>query len=97
MVAATGGRTAVALLVGIGSTGGTMATVSLVDCDSGDLEAYMVSSAGASSKAIEEDPQGQMARIAESTLSRLPAADPAARVELSSEEDVLLELESLLE
>ncbi len=97
VVAATGGRTAVALLVGIGSTGGTTASVSLVDGNSGDLEAYMVSTRGASYTAIEEDPQGQMVRIAESTLRRLPAADPAARVELSDEEGVLAEPEALLE
>jgi len=97
VVAATAGRAAVALLVGIGSMGGTMASVSLIDGNSGDLEAYMVSTAVPSYKDIEQDPASQMARIAASTLRRLPLADPAARVELSDEEDVLSELESLLD
>ncbi|HEX6999601.1 MAG TPA: hypothetical protein VF322_15790 [Gammaproteobacteria bacterium] len=99
VVAATGGRTAVALLVGIGSMGGANANMSLVDGDSGDLEAWFVSTyVGASAKSIEENPQGEIAQIAASMLAKLPAADPTLRVEeTESDEDVLSDVESLLE
>ncbi|HLF13249.1 MAG TPA: hypothetical protein VJA26_18775 [Gammaproteobacteria bacterium] len=97
VVAATGGRTAVALLVGIGSIGGTSSTLSLVDGDTADLEALFTSTyAGASYKAIEENPEGQMAQVAKSTLNRLPPADASVRAEEGDDEDVLSDVESLL-
>ncbi|HEY8518962.1 MAG TPA: hypothetical protein VIN61_02685 [Gammaproteobacteria bacterium] len=100
VVAATGGRTAVALLVGIGSMGGASANLALVDGDTGDLEAWFVSTyVGASAKSIEENPQGEMAQIAASMLAKLPGADPTLRVEEEpeSDEDVLSGVEALLE
>ena len=97
IVAATGGRTAVALLVGIGSMGGTNSTLSIVDGDTGDLEALFMSAYTAGSyKQIEEDPRGQMAKIAAATLARLPNADPSVHVEQADDDDVLSEVESLL-
>lgn len=95
--AATGGRTAVALLVGLGGMGATFATVSLIDGISGDLEAYMYSAGfGAGYNAIMEDPEGRMADLADNVLDRLPDADPDAR-EAPTDADVLLDIESLLE
>ncbi len=98
VVAATGGRTAVALLLGIGSTGGTAASLSLFDGTTGDLEAQIVSTyMGESAKSIEERPAAEMALIAASMLDDLPLADPALRAETGADEDVLKDLESLLE
>jgi hypothetical protein len=97
VVAATGGRTAVALLVGIGSMGGTSSTLSIVNGSSGDLEALFISAnTGGSYKQIEEDPRGQMARVAAATLARLPNADPSVQAVQTDDEDVLAEVESLL-
>lgn len=97
VVAATGGRKAVGLLLGIGTIGGTSASLSLIDGGSGDLEALLVSTyVGASYNSIEEHPEAEMAQIAASILAKLPPADPAARIETRSDEEVLGEIESLL-
>jgi hypothetical protein len=98
VVAAAPGRTAVALLVGIGSLGTSSASLMLVDGDTADVEALFFGTAvGSSAKSIEEDPQGEMARMAASTLTRLPPAGEAAADESADDEDVLSEVESLLE
>jgi hypothetical protein len=98
VVAATGGRTAVALLVGIGSMGGTSSTLTLIDGDTADLEALFTSTyVGASYSAIEANPDGQMTQVALSTLDRLPPADPSVRSDEPSDDDVLSDVESLLQ
>lgn len=99
VVAATGGRTAVAVLIGIGSLGGSQALVGIVDGRSGDLEAVATGSSMASAKSIEENPRGEMGHIAESTLRRFPDADPSARATDGDPDDdaVLEDIEALLQ
>jgi hypothetical protein len=87
-----------AVLVGIGTTGSTTATLGLVDGHSGVLEARLAGmDSGSSSKKLEEDPQREMASIAELVTAKLPEADPSARVEQADDEDVLSDLEDLLD
>jgi hypothetical protein len=100
VVAATGGRTAVALLVGLGTLGATSASLMMVDGDTADVEALFISTyVGASAKAIEENPEAEIAAVAASTMAKLPAAGAAAaaREGEDEDEDVVSDVESLLE
>jgi hypothetical protein len=101
IVAAAPGAAAVAVLVGIGSSGAsTMMTLSLIDGKTSDIEAFftptlMRRGSLAGYDAIMANPVGVLADIAESTLRDLPRADPSLR-QRESGEDVLQDVESLL-
>jgi len=80
----------------------TMMSVSLVDRNTTDVEAYVTLPILRRGKVfggydeVMQNPDEEMAKFAEATLGDLLAADPSARVE-SSDEDVLSELEDLLQ
>lgn len=99
IIAPAGGVRALNLGVG-GET--AMLTVTIVDGNSGDIEAYITLPAMSRGKmfvghdAIVENPAEQMANYAAGTMDDLPAAEPSLRIE-SSSDDVLSDLESLLE
>jgi hypothetical protein len=79
----------------------TMMSVSLVDGDTTDIEAYVTLPIMRRGKVfggyedIMNNPDEEMANYAEATLGDLLAADPSARVEVAAD-DVLDELESIL-
>jgi hypothetical protein len=104
MVSAAAGASAVAILVGFGSAGtSTMLSVSLIDGDTANIEAYFVPpvmrrGSIAGYDAIMADPAGKIAEIANLTLRELPPADPSVRATTrESEDEVLEDVESLLE
>jgi uncharacterized protein YbjQ (UPF0145 family) len=79
----------------------TMMSVSLVDGDTTDIEAYVTLPIMRRGKVfggyddIMKDPDVEMARFAESTLNDLLAADPSLRAK-KADDDVLGDIESLL-
>jgi hypothetical protein len=79
----------------------TMMSVSLVDRNTTDIEAYVTLPILRRGKVfggyddIMKNPDEEMAKFAEATLNDLLAADPTLRVE-SSDDDVLADIESLL-
>lgn len=90
-----------ALNFGMGGTQ-TMMSVSLVDRNTTDIEAYVTLPIMRRGKAfggyddVMKDPDVEMARFAEATLGDLLDADPSLRAE-TADQDVLSDLESLLE
>lgn len=94
-------KTIQALNFGMGGAQ-TMMSVSLVDKNTTDIEAYVTLPIMRRGKAfggyddIMKDPDVEMANYAGATLGDLLDADPAARVEVA-EGDVIDDLESLLE
>jgi len=80
----------------------TMMSVSLVDGNTTDIEAYVTLPILRRGKVfggydeVMANPDEEMAKFAEATLGDLLDADPSARVD-SSDEDVLSELEDLLQ
>ena len=90
-----------ALNFGMGGTQ-TMMSVSLVDKNTTDIEAYVTLPIMKRGKMfggyddVMKDPDVEMARFASATLGDLVAADPSLRKEQASD-DVISDLESLLE
>ena len=89
-------------IVNMGMAGSqVMMSVSLVDGQTTDIEAYVTlpimrrGKAFGGYESIMKDPDVEMARFAEATLNDLLAADPSLRAE-RSDEDVLADIESLL-
>jgi hypothetical protein len=80
----------------------TMMSVSLVDKNTTDIEAYVTlpilrrGKTFAGYDEIMANPDEEMSKFAQATLHDLLAADPSARVE-GSDEDVLSDVESLLD
>lgn len=102
MVSAAAGASAVAILVGFGSSGtSTMLSVSVIDGDTANIEAYFVPPAMrrgsiAGYDAIMADPAGKIAQITRLTLRNLPPADPTVRATEESDDEILEDVESLL-
>jgi len=103
MVASAPGASAVAILVGFGAAGSsTLLTVSLIDGDTANIEAYFVPPALrrgslAGYDAVMADPAGKISEMTDLTLRDLPPVDAAARASTESDEDVLSDVESLLD
>jgi hypothetical protein len=103
MVSSAAGASAVSILVGFGSSGTqTMLSVSVIDGDTANIEAYFVPPALrrgtiAGYDAIMADPAGKIGQIADLTLRDLPPADPTVRAVDESDDEVLEDVESLLE
>jgi hypothetical protein len=89
------------LNMGMGGTQ-TMMSVSLIDGVSSDIEAYITLPVLRRGKMfggyddVMNNPDEEMAKFAASTLDDLPFADPSLRA-VTSDEDVLSDLESLLQ
>jgi hypothetical protein len=101
--AAAAGASAVSILTGFGASGSsTLISVSLIDGETSNIEAFFVppvlrrcSIAGYD--AIMADPAGRIGELTAATLRDLPQVDAAARASTESDEDVLSDVEDLLE
>jgi hypothetical protein len=103
IVASAAGASAVAVLVGFGAAGSSLAqSVSLIDGETANIEAYFTLPAlrrgtMAGYDAIMADPAGKIGQTTQLTLRDLPKVDAAAAPSAAREDDVVGDVESLLE
>ncbi len=97
MTITAAGKAIVAGLLG-GSTAGTSSNLMIVNGDNGDLEAVFFAVALVTpGEKTNQEVEGYVATLAERTTSKVPGADPSARIDVAlGDEDVLDEVESLL-
>jgi hypothetical protein len=101
--AAAAGASAVSILTGFGASGSsTLISVSVIDGETANIEAYFVPpvlrrGSIAGYDAIMADPAGRIGELTSATLRDLPKVDAAARAPSESDEDVLSDVEDLLE
>ena len=81
-----------------GAMAGAFSSVGIVAGNTGDLEAVLIGAAGITpGEKTDEDLQGYVAKVAISTLKRMPGADPSSRIDADAgDEEVLDEAEALL-